>query len=77
VAGVAALVGVVLLLIAVFIALEDSIPSVGWRLAIFGIFFLVVAVIAGLFAGSHDEQHEEGAAPRAHRQRHAGPTSTS
>lgn len=63
VAGVAALVGVVLLLIAIFIALGDPIPSVGWRLAIFGIFFLVVAVIAAIFAGSR-EGHEGKSEPR-------------
>jgi hypothetical protein len=61
-AGVAALVGVVLLLIAIFIGLGDAVPSVGWRLAIFGIFFLVVAVIAAIFAGSHEKRRE--AAPR-------------
>jgi uncharacterized membrane protein YtjA (UPF0391 family) len=64
VAGVAALVGVVLLLIALFIALGDPIPSVGWRMALFGVFFLVVAVIAGLFAGSHEEHRNERAQAR-------------
>jgi hypothetical protein len=59
VAGIAALVGVVFLLIAAFVALGDPIPSVGWRLAIFGIFFLVVAMIAAMFAGSHEEHHDE------------------
>jgi hypothetical protein len=58
IAGVSALVAAVLLLIAIFIALGDPIPSVGWRLAIFGLFFLVVAVIAAIFAGSHEERHE-------------------
>jgi hypothetical protein len=64
VAAVAALVGAVLLLIAIFIALGDPIPSVGWRMAIFGIFFLVVAVIAALFAGSPEEHREERAQAR-------------
>ncbi len=59
VAGVATLASVVFLLIAIFIALGDPIPSVGWRMAIFGIFFLVVAVIAALFAGSHETHPEE------------------
>lgn len=59
VAGVAALVSVVLLLMAIFIALGDPVPSVGWRLAIFGIFFLVVAVIAALFAGSREAHPEK------------------
>jgi hypothetical protein len=63
VAGVAALVGLVFLLIAIFIALGDPIPSVGWRMAIFGIFFLVVATIAAMFASSREEHHE-GEAPR-------------
>lgn len=62
IAAVSALVAAVLLLIAIFIALGDPIPSVGWRLAIFGLFFLVVAVIAAIFAGSHEGRHEE--APR-------------
>jgi hypothetical protein len=62
VAGVAALLAVVFLLIAIFIALGDAVPSVGWRLAIFGIFFLVVSVIAAIFAGSRETEHEE--APR-------------
>jgi putative superfamily III holin-X len=62
VAGVTALAGVIFLLIAIFIALGDPIPSVGWRMAIFGIFFLVVAVIAALFAGSHEEHHGDEAA---------------
>jgi hypothetical protein len=53
-AGVAALVGVVLLLIAIFIGLGDAVPSVGWRLAIFGLFFLVVAAVAAIFAASRD-----------------------
>lgn len=59
IAATSALVATVLLLIAIFIALGDPIPSVGWRLAIFGLFFLVVAVIAAIFAGSHEERHEE------------------
>lgn len=59
VAGVTALVGAVLLLIAIFIGLGDAVPSVGWRLAIFGIFFLVVAVISAIFAGSHEKRREE------------------
>ena len=63
VAGVAALVGVIFLLSAIFLALGDPIPSVGWRMTIFGIFFLVTAVIAALFAGS-GEAHHEKAAPR-------------
>jgi hypothetical protein len=61
IAGVSALVGTVFLLIAIFIALGDPIPSVGWRLSIFGLFFVVVAVIAAIFAGSHEERHEEDA----------------
>lgn len=64
VAGVAALVGVVFLLIAIFLALGDPIPSMGWRMALFGTFFLVVAVIAGLFAGSHEEHREDRAQAR-------------
>ena len=63
VAGVAALVGLVFLLIAIFIALGGPIPSVGWRMAIFGVFFMVVAGIAGIFAGSHEEHHEPVARP--------------
>lgn len=62
VAGVTALVGVVLLLIAIFIGLGNAVESVGWRLAIFGLFFLVVAAIAAIFAGSHEKRREE--APR-------------
>ncbi|MEO5725688.1 MAG: phage holin family protein, partial [Byssovorax sp.] len=58
VAGVAALVGVVFLLIASFIALGNAVPSVGWRLAIFGLLFLVVAAIAAVFAGSHEKRRE-------------------
>lgn len=58
IAAVSTLVGAVFLLIAIFIALEDPIPSVGWRLAIFGLFFVVVAVIAAIFAGSHEERRE-------------------
>lgn len=65
VAAVAALVSLVLLLIALFIALGDPIPSVGWRMALFAVFFLVVAVIAGLFAGSHEEHREDRAQARA------------
>ncbi|MFS8067457.1 MAG: phage holin family protein [Byssovorax sp.] len=57
-AGVAALVGVVFLLIASFIALGNAVPSVGWRLAIFGLLFLVVAAIAAIFAGSHEKRRE-------------------
>jgi hypothetical protein len=64
VAAVAALVGVVLLLIALFIALGDPIPSVGWRMALFAVFFLVVAVIAALFAAPHEERREEKARER-------------
>ena len=64
VAAVAALVGLVLLLIALFIALGDPIPSVGWRMALFAVFFLVVAVIAGRFAGSHEEHRGERAQAR-------------
>lgn len=63
VAGVAALVGLVFLLIAIFIALGDPIPSVGWRMAIFGVVFLVVAVIAAIFAGSHEEPQKSLARP--------------
>lgn len=62
VAGVAALVGALLLLIAIFLGLGDAVPSVGWRLAIFGIFFLVVAVIAAIFAASRETGHERAAA---------------
>lgn len=63
IAGVAALAGVVFLLIAIFIALGGPIPSVGWRTAIFGIFFLVVAVIAAIFAGTKEKLHEERPRP--------------
>lgn len=59
VAGVTALAGVVFLLIAIFVALGGPVPSVGWRLAIFGIFFLVVSMIAAVFAGTHEKLHEE------------------
>ncbi len=55
IAGVAALVGLVFLLIAIFIALGDPVPSVGWRTAIFGTFFLVTAGIAAVFAGSPEK----------------------
>lgn len=58
VAGVTALVGVVFLLIASFIALGNAVPSMGWRLAIFGLLFLVVAAIAAIFAGSHEKRRE-------------------
>jgi hypothetical protein len=63
VAAVTALVGIVFLLIAIFIGLGDAIPSVGWRMAIFGIFFLVVAVIAAIFAGSREQRNEEVRSP--------------
>ena len=63
IAGVTALLGVVFLLIAIFIALGDPIPSVGWRMAIFGVFFLVMSVIAAIFASSHEEPHEALATP--------------
>ncbi len=70
IAAASALVAAVLLLIAIFIALGDPIPSVGWRLAIFGLFFLVVAVIAAIFAVSHERRHEE--APRRGSRRRRG-----
>jgi hypothetical protein len=57
IAGVAGLVALVFLLIAVFIALGDPIPSVGWRMAIFGVFFLLLAVVAAIFAGSRAAHH--------------------
>ncbi len=63
VAGIAALLGVVFLLIAIFVALGDPIPSVGWRLAIYGIFFLVVSVSAAMFASSR-EAHRDVETPR-------------
>jgi hypothetical protein len=59
IAGVAALIGTIFLLIAIFDALGGPIPSFGWRMAIFGIFFLVVAVIAAIFAGSREERHDK------------------
>lgn len=59
IAVIAALAGVVLLLIALFLALGDPIPSVGWRMAIFGVFFLAVAVVAAIFASTREKLHHE------------------
>ena len=59
IAAVAALTGTVFLLIAIFLALGGPIPSVAWRTAIFGVFFLVVAVIAAIFADTKEKLHEE------------------
>jgi hypothetical protein len=59
IAAVAAVASAVFLLIAIFLALGDPIPSVGWRMAIFGVFFLVVAVTAGLFASTREKLREE------------------
>lgn len=56
---VAAVASAVFLLIAIFLALGDPIPSVGWRMAIFGVFFLVVAVTAGIFASPREKLPEE------------------
>src|SRR4051812_2294188 len=58
VAAVAALTGLIFLLIALFNALEDAIPSFAWRTAIFGIGFLVVAAIGAIFAGAREKRHE-------------------
>jgi len=59
IAAVAALAGVVFLLIAIFVALGDPIPSVAGRTAIFGVFFLVVAVLAAIFASTQEKLREE------------------
>ena len=69
IAGVTALVGLVFVLIAIFIALGDPIPSVGWRMAIFGAFFLVTAVIGATFATSHEERPVEETPARVFRRR--------
>src|SRR5262249_54604009 len=50
VAAVAALAGIVLALVALFIALEDVIPSVAVRLAIFAAAFLIFAAACGFYA---------------------------
>jgi hypothetical protein len=47
VAGVAGLVGLVMLLVAAFMGLGALVPSVGWRVFIFSVFFLAVAGVAG------------------------------
>jgi hypothetical protein len=63
-AGLLILTGAVLGLIAIFIGLGEAIPSVGWRLAIYAIAFLLAGSVAMIPASRSAAERERKSRPR-------------